>query len=228
MRRRILIAEDEPIIARSIAFGLRREGFDTEIASTGSAAVEAARARPPDLVVLDVVLPGELNGYDVCRELRTIGGMPIVMLSARGTEMDRVLGLERGADDYMTKPFSMAELIARVHARLRRIELDRTPDAAARFVGSLRIDLLKREVTLDGEPIHLTVSEFNVLDLLSERPGEVVSRKQIMSRLWSSSFDGDTRTCDAHVRRLRRKIERDPSSPARVVTVRGVGYKLVG
>jgi len=229
MSKRILIVEDEELIARSVAFALRREGFETETAVDGRAGIDAARARPPDVLILDIVLPGELSGSDVCRMLRGETIAPIIMLTALGTETDRVLGFERGADDYVTKPFMMHELIARVRAHLRRAEFDRTGSPTTlRRVGGLTVDTIRREVTVDGEPVHLTVSEFELLALLSERPGEVVSRRELVSRLWSSEFEGETRTCDAHVRRLRAKIEDDPSRPSRLVTVRGVGYKLVG
>ena len=229
MSKRILIVEDEELIARSVAFALRREGFETETASDGRTGLDAARARPPDVLILDIILPGELSGSDVCRMLRGETIAPIIMLSALGSETDRVLGFERGADDYVTKPFLMPELIARVRAHLRRAEFDRTGSPTTlRRVGGLTVDTIRREVTVDGEPVHLTVSEFELLALLSERPGEVVSRRELVSRLWSSEFEGETRTCDTHVRRLRAKIEDDPARPSRLVTVRGVGYKLVG
>ena len=183
MSKRILIVEDEELIARSVAFALRREGFETETASDGRTGLDAARARPPDVLILDIVLPGELSGSDVCRMLRGETIAPIIMLTALGTETDRVLGFERGADDYVTKPFLMPELIARVRAHLRRAEFDRTGSPTT----------LRRDVTVDGEPVHLTVSEFELLALLSERPGEVVSRRELVSRLWSSEFEGETR-----------------------------------
>jgi len=229
MSKRILIVEDEELIARSVAFALRREGFETETASDGRTGLDAARARPPDVLILDIILPGELSGSDVCRMLRGETIAPIIMLSALGSETDRVLGFERGADDYVTKPFLMPELIARVRAHLRRAEFDRTGSPTTlRRVGGLTVDTIRHEVTVDGEPVHLTVSEFELLALLSERPGEVVSRRELVSRLWSSEFEGETRTCDTHVRRLRAKIEHDPARPSRLVTVRGVGYKLDG
>ncbi len=229
MSKRILIVEDEELIARSVAFALRREGFETEIARDSGTALEMARARPPDALILDIILPGELSGSDLCRVLRSETIAPIIMLTALCTETDRVLGFERGADDYVTKPFFMHELIARVRAHLRRVELDRTGSITTRRqVGGLTIDTIRREVTVEGEPVHLTVSEFELLALLTERPDEVVSRRELVARLWSSEFEGETRTCDAHVRRLRAKIEPDPVRPSRLVTVRGVGYKFVG
>jgi len=228
MSKRVLIVEDEELIAKSISFGLRREGYETEIARDGEAALDAFRARPTDVVILDIVLAGSLTGFDVCRIIRAESIAPIIMLSARGAETDKVLGLERGADDYVTKPFSMHELIARVQAHLRRVDFARTGAAdTVRSVGDLVIDRVSREVKIGGEPVHLTVSEFALLGLLSERPGEVVPRAELLARLWSPDFVGETRTCDAHIRRLRAKIERDPRRPERILTARGVGYRLV-
>jgi two-component system response regulator RegX3 len=228
MRKRILIVEDEELIARSLAFSLRREGFDVDLAHDGRSALAAAREHEPDVVILDLVLPGDLDGYDVCRRLRTQSAAAIVMVSARGTEIDKVLGLERGADDYVTKPFSTPELIARVRAHLRRIDVDRHGgDVSVRSVGDLTIDRGRRAVTVEGRPVKLTASEFVVLEALSERPDEVVTRGELIARLWSSDFAGDTRACDAHIRRLRAKIEDDPRRPKRLLTVRGVGYRLV-
>ncbi|HVA29700.1 MAG TPA: response regulator transcription factor [Gaiellaceae bacterium] len=229
MSKRILIVEDEELIAKAVAFAFRREGYETETARDGEAALEAARARPPDALIVDIVLPGELSGSDVCSILRRETIAPILMLTARAGVADRVLGFERGADDYVTKPFMMHELIARVRAHLRRAEFNRAGSTTTlRRLGELTLDTMRREVTVGGEPVHLTVSEFQVLALLTERPGEVVSRQELVARLWSNTFDGETRTCDAHVRRLRAKIEENPASPRRVVTVRGVGYKFVG
>ena len=223
-----MIVEDEELIAKSIAFALRREGFETEIARDGETALGILRERPADVLILDLVLAGSLTGFDVCRIVRTETIAPIIMLSARGAETDKVLGLERGADDYVTKPFSMHELIARVRAHLRRVEFDHTGAADnVRRIGDLTLHRVSREVTVEGEPVHLTVSEFALLGLLSERPGEVVPREDLLARLWSPDFNGETRTCDAHIRRLRAKIERDPRRPRRILTVRGVGYRLV-
>ncbi len=228
MRERILIVEDEALIARAVAYALRCEGFDVEIASDGANGLAAARACPPDLVILDIVLPGGISGSDVCREIRAESIVPIIILSARDSETDRVLGLERGADDYVPKPFSMPELIARTRAQLRRRNLDRATVAdSVRDVGDLAIDTLQREVTVGGERVQLTPSEFELLAFLSERPGRVTTRQEIVSRLWSSDFVGDTRACDAHIRRLRAKIEADATQPRRLLSVRGVGYKLV-
>jgi two-component system response regulator RegX3 len=222
----VLVVDDERAILDSVAYALRREGFDVTEAEDGEQALDAARATAYDVVVLDVMLPGQ-SGLDVCRTLRAEGDVPIVMLTARDAELDRVLGLELGADDYVTKPFSMAELVSRIRALLRRRELDRSPAGATiRSVGGLRIDLGRHEVSVDGEGVHLTPSEFKILALLSEAPGQVFTRRQIMEHLWASIYVGDERACDTHVSGLRRKIEADPGSPKRLLTVRGVGYKL--
>jgi two-component system response regulator RegX3 len=179
------------------------------------------------VLVLDVMLP-DLPGTEVCRRLRTGGSaVPILMLTARDAEVDRVLGLELGADDYVAKPFSRAELVSRVRAILRRRELDRAEGAGpVRRIGGLRLDFARHEVTLDGEPVQLTPSEFKLLSLLAQRPGEVFSRAEIMRHLWGSDHVGDEHPADVHVSNLRRKIERSPGQPQRVVTVRGAGYKL--
>jgi DNA-binding response OmpR family regulator len=177
--------------------------------------------------VLDVMLPG-MSGMDVCRTLRAESAVPILMLTARDGEVDRVLGLELGADDYVTKPFSTAELVSRVRAILRRRELDRESQAGSELhVGGIVVDLARHVVTVDGRATSLTPSEFRLLLLLAEEPERVFTRQQIMEHLWQTPFVGDTRACDAHISTLRRKIERDPTHPRRIVTVREVGYKLV-
>jgi two-component system response regulator RegX3 len=225
---RVLIVEDEPLIAESVAYALRRERFAVDVAAEGHAALEAARGRTYDLVILDLTLP-DLSGLDVCRRLRAESAVPIIMLTARGAELDRVVGLEVGADDYVTKPFSAAELVARVRALLRRRELDRAEAAAGPplQIGGIRIDPVGHEVRVEARPVHLTPSEFKVLALLAERPGQVVTRLEIIERLWGTSHVGAWHTCDVHVSNLRRKLERDPARPERIVTVRGFGYKLV-
>jgi two-component system response regulator RegX3 len=225
MRERILIVEDEPAIADAVEYALKAEGFDVEAVDDGTAALAQARARPYDLLVLDLMLPG-LSGIEVCRQLRDESPVPILMLTAKDAEVDRVLGLEVGADDYVTKPFSVPELVARVRALLRRRELD-TRQAVAKFrVGELELDLAKHEARLDGEQIPLTAFELKLLALLAGDPERVFSRSEIMRHLWDSSYVGDERACDLHVSNIRRKIERDPARPERLVTVRGSGYKL--
>ncbi len=227
MSARILVVDDEPALLHAVAYGLEREGYDVERATTGEEALDAASSRRFDLVVLDLMLPG-ISGTDVCRTLRRESGVPILMLTAKDSEIDVVLGLEVGADDYVTKPFSMAELVSRVRAILRRRELDRSEvGSALREIGGLRIDFARFAVSVDGKPVALTRSEFKVLSLLAETPERVFSRRQIMQHLWESSFVGDEHACDVHISNLRRKIERNPSYPERLVTVRGFGYKLV-
>jgi two-component system, OmpR family, response regulator RegX3 len=223
----ILLVDDDPGLLDVVAFMLRREGFDVDEERDGTAALESARSRPYDIVVLDVMLPG-MSGTDVCRALRAESDVPIVMLTARDAEIDRVLGLELGADDYVTKPFSTAELLSRVRAILRRRELDRaTGGATVRKLGGLQIDLGRHEVMVDGERVHLTLSEFKVLSLLAEQPERVISRRELMQHLWASEHVGDEHACEVHISNLRRKIERDPTEPQRLVTVRGMGYKLI-
>jgi two-component system response regulator RegX3 len=223
----ILVVDDDPGVLDVVAFMLRKEGFDVDEQRDGKAALDAARAHSYDIVILDVMLP-ELSGTDVCRALRAESDVPILMLTARDAELDRVLGLELGADDYVTKPFSTAELLSRVRAILRRRDLDRATGAAtARRLGGLHIDLGRHEVLVDGERVHLTLSEFKVLALLAEQPEAVVSRRELMQHLWASEHVGDEHACEVHISNLRRKIERDPGKPERLVTVRGLGYKLV-
>jgi DNA-binding response OmpR family regulator len=226
MTSRILVADDEPAIADAVAYAQRREGFDVDIAADGESALESARTSGFDVLVLDLMLP-RLSGLEVCRRLRAESDIPILMLTAKDGEVDRVLGLEIGADDYVTKPFSMAELVSRVRAILRRRELDRAGAAASIRVGGLEIDLARHRVRVEGAVVHLTQSELRLLTLLAEAPDRVFSRREIMQHLWQSEYVGDQRACDIHVSNIRRKIERDPAEPARLVTVRGVGYRLV-
>ena len=223
----VLVVDDDPGVLDVVAFTLRREGFDVDEERDGRTALDAARARDYDIVILDVMLP-EVSGTEVCRALRAESDVPIVMLTARDAERDRVLGLELGADDYVTKPFSSAELLSRVRAILRRRELDRAVGGGAlRRLGGLQIDLGRQQVTVDGVAVRLTLSEFKVLALLAERPDAVVSRRELMQHLWASEHVGDEHACEVHISNLRRKIERDPSQPERLLTVRGSGYKLV-
>jgi len=227
MSDRILLVDDEPDLLRPVAFALRQHGFEVECLGDGETALAEARSGDYDLLICDVLLPGML-GTDVCRILRSEGDLPIILLTARDAEVDRVLGLELGADDYVTKPFSNAELLSRVRALLRRRELDRSGGASGRrVVGGLQIDQARHEVHADGHEVTLTPSEFKLLALLADKPERVFTRAQIMEHLWESPFIGDARACDVHVSNLRRKIERDPAHPTRIVTVREVGYKLV-
>jgi DNA-binding response OmpR family regulator len=223
----VLVVDDDPGVLDVVSFMLRREGFEVDEEREGAAALTAARDRRYDIVILDVMLPG-ISGTDICRALRAESDVPILMLTARDAELDRVLGLELGADDYVTKPFSAAELLSRVRAILRRRELDRANGGSAvRDLGGLHIDLGRHEVLADGKRVHLTLSEFKVLALLAEQPGAIVSRKELMQHLWASEHVGDEHACEVHISNLRRKIERDASDPQRLVTVRGLGYKLI-
>ena len=223
---RILVVDDEPALRDTVSYALRQEGFEVELRPDGESGLAAALENGFDLVILDLMLPG-LPRTDVCRRLRAESAVPIVMLTAKNAELDRVLGLEIGADDYVTKPFSMAELTVRVRAILRRRELDRTGVGEIRRVGNLELDPVRHRVRVDDEQVSLTPSEFRLLDFLARDPDRVFSRKEIMQHLWDSSYVGDQRACDIHISNLRRKVEADPSEPRRIVTVRGIGYKLV-
>jgi two-component system response regulator RegX3 len=224
---RILVVDDEPAIVDAVSYALEGEGYDVASRADGEAALTAALDEPFDLVVLDLMLP-KLSGTEVCRRLRAESDVPIVMLTAKDAEVDRVLGLEIGADDYVTKPFSIAELVSRVRALLRRRELDRAGRGYAfKRVGSLTLDLARYKVSLDDGEVLLTPSEFRLLALLAEEPERVYSRREIMQHLWESSYVGDERACDIHISNLRRKLEANPDEPERIVTVRGVGYKLM-
>jgi DNA-binding response OmpR family regulator len=224
---KILLVDDDPGVLDVVAFMLRREGFDVDEERDGTAALDKARTDAFDIVILDIMLPG-MSGTDVCRALRAESDVPILMLTARDAEVDRVLGLELGADDYVTKPFSTAELLSRVRAILRRRELDRaTGGATVRKLGGLQIDLGRHEVSVDGGRVHLTLSEFKVLSLLAEQPERIVSRRELMQHLWASEHVGDEHACEVHISNLRRQIEKDPTQPERLVTVRGMGYKLI-
>jgi two-component system response regulator RegX3 len=226
MSARILLVDDDPGVLEVVSYALRHDGFDVTAVDSGESALDEARRTSYDAVLLDVMMPG-LSGIDVCRTLRSESNVPIVMLTAKDAELDRVLGLELGADDYVTKPFSMVELVSRVRALLRRRDLDRAEAGSAiREVGDLRIDFGRHHVTVDGEPVRLTLSEFKVLAFLAQDPGRVYTRRQIMQHLWESDYVGDEHACDVHVSNLRQKVERDPRRPERIVTVRGVGYKL--
>ena len=227
MTGRILVADDEQDILDAVAYALRAEGFDVDVVTDGDAALRAAQSEEFDVVVLDVLMPG-LSGTEVCRRLRADSIVPIVMLTAKDAELDRVLGLEIGADDYVTKPFSVAELVGRVHAILRRRDFERAAvSGAVRELGGLRIDLARHRVEIEGAPVQLTRSELKLLVFLAERPEQVFSRAQVMEHLWDTLYVGDARACDVHVCNLRQKIEADPAHPKRLVTVRDVGYKLV-
>jgi two-component system response regulator RegX3 len=227
MSERILLVEDDPGMVETVSYALRAEGFDLDVVGDGDQAVTRALSEEYDLLLLDVSLPG-LSGVEVCRRVREESVVPIVMVTARDAEVERVLGLESGADDYVTKPFSLAELISRVRAILRRRRLDSAPPVTSiRKVGALELDLIRHRARIEGKPLPLTPSEFRLLALLAEDPERAVSRREIMQHLWESSFVGDQRACDTHILNIRRKLERDPAHPTRLVTVRGLGYQLV-
>ena len=222
---RILLVDDEQSIQTLLTYPLRKDGYDVITASTGQEALDRFREGQFDLVVLDVMLP-EVDGYDVCRRLRAESAVPIIMLTAKAEELDKVLGLELGADDYITKPFSMREFRSRVKAVLRRAELSRNGDVIEEPLvhDELTIDFAKRSVELRGEPIRLTYVEFEILSILARSPGRVFSRAMLLERLWGDAAYRDPRTIDVHIRHLREKIERDPKEPELIFTVRGVGY----
>jgi len=227
MSPRVLLVDDEQDILEPVTYALEKDGFEVTTVEVGVAALDLARRDHFDVVILDIMLP-DMSGIDVCRTLRGESDVPIVMLTARDAEVDRVLGLELGADDYVTKPFSTAELVSRIRAILRRRELDReSPSRSELRVGGIVIDLPRHSVTVDGREVSLTPSEFRLLLMLAEEPERAFTRHQIMEHLWRTPYIGDTRACDAHVSNLRRKIERDHVHPERIVTVREIGYKLV-
>ena len=223
MTAKILVVDDDPAISEMLTIVLQTEGFDTVVVGDGNGTVTAAREHDPDLILLDVMLPG-MSGIDVCRTVREFSTMPIVMLTARTDTVDVVLGLESGADDYITKPFKPKELIARVRARLRRSPEESAESTTIR-VGEVEIDTAGHEVTRGGEVINLTPIEFDLLTTLASRPGQVFSREELLEKVWGYRKSGDTRLVNVHVQRLRSKVERDPDDPQVVLTVRGIGYK---
>jgi two-component system, OmpR family, response regulator len=222
---RILLVDDEQSVQKLLAYPLRKEGYEVVPAMDGEEALERCRGQSFDLVVLDVMLP-KLDGFDVCRQIRAQSSVPIIMLTAKAEEFDKVLGLELGADDYITKPFSMREFRSRVKAVLRRSDLMREEqhDEEPLEADDLTIDFAKRVVSIRGEPVRLTYVEFEILSILARNPGRVFSRTMILDRLWGDSSYRDPRTIDVHIRHLREKIERDPKEPEFLFTVRGVGY----
>ena len=226
--RSVLVVEDEENLVEALRYNLEHEGYAVLTAPDGGSGLETARAALPDLVILDVMLPN-LDGLEVCRILRRETDVPILMLTAKGEEIDRVVGLEIGADDYVTKPFSMRELMARVRAMLRRPR----KTASARMAeplrsGSLAVDVDAHQASLNGEELRLKPREFDLLALFMRNPGRAFTRDQILEQLWGHDYIGDVRTVDVHVRWLREKIEADPSTPARIITIRGVGYRFEG
>jgi DNA-binding response OmpR family regulator len=238
MPEKILVVEDEPSLQETLVYNLKKQGYDVEAVGDGRLAIESARARIPELIVLDVMLPG-LDGFEVTKILRREMTVPILMLTARDDEIDRVVGLELGADDYLTKPFSMRELLARVKAQLRRAQLMRDEMEKIKSSDSpslpetlsfdnLVVDQSRREVKLDGHVLELKPQEYELLLFFAQHKRQMLSREFILERLWGWDYVGDSRTVDVHVRWLRQKIEKDAANPERIVTVRGGGYRFEG
>jgi len=225
--KKILVVDDEPTLVSTLKYNLEREKYQVITAATGPAAVDAARSARPDLIILDLMLPG-LDGVEVCRIIRKDMNVPILMLTAKATEVDKVVGLEIGADDYVTKPFGMRELLARVRALLRRAETAVTAPAEVVSSGDLRVEVNRHQAFKGNVPLRLKPKEFDLLTFLLRNRGRAFTREQLLSQIWGYDFVGDTRTVDVHVRWLRKKIEDEPAAPARLVTVRGTGYRFEG
>lgn len=239
--KKVLVVEDEPALLETLEYNLRRQGYEVYTAADGVTALDVARRERPDLIVLDIMLPG-LDGFEVCRILRREMSVPILMLTARDDEVDKIVGLEVGADDYLTKPFSMRELLARIKALLRRERLIReelaarsesagppeTEKSPPMTFGDLTIDEARREVRLGGKPLALKPKEYELLVFLARNRGITLSRDAILERVWGWDYAGGTRTVDVHVRWLREKIEAEPARPRRIITVRGAGYRFEG
>jgi two-component system response regulator RegX3 len=224
---RILVVEDEEALAESVRYSLEREGFEVVLAADGRRAIERFRTSEPDLVVLDLMLP-EMSGLDVCRAIRAESTVPIVMVTAKDSEADKVAGLELGADDYVTKPFSVRELVSRVRAHLRRARMGvALPADEVLEGGPVAMDVARHEVRVAGDVIAFPPKEFELLEALLRRPGRLLTREFLIEEIWGADYVGDTKTLDVHVKRVRRKIEPDPHEPVHLVTVRGLGYKFV-
>lgn len=222
---KVLVVEDETSYSEALSYVLRKEGFDVAIAETGPDALTEFERGGADIVLLDLMLPG-LPGTEVCRQIRLTSSVPIIMVSAKDSEVDKVVGLELGADDYVTKPYSPRELVARIRAVLRRgVPVDADDDAALE-AGRIRMDVDRHLVSVDGETVRLPLKEFELLELFLRNPGRVLTRGQLIDRVWGADYVGDTKTLDVHVKRLRAKIEPDPANPVVLTTVRGLGYKL--
>lgn len=225
---KILIVEDESSFSEAISFLLGKEGFETDVAENGRTALELFKASAYDLVLLDLMIP-EVSGIEVCRAIRTTSMVPIIMLTAKDSEVDKVVGLELGADDYVTKPYSSRELVARIKAVLRRgtpESADADSSSAIQSAGNIRMDVERHQVTVNGTLINLPLKEFELLEFLMRNEGRVLTRGQLIDRVWGGDYYGDTKTLDVHIKRLRAKIEADPANPALIHTIRGLGYKL--
>ncbi|WP_332641650.1 response regulator transcription factor [Aeromicrobium sp.] len=221
---KVLVVEDETSYSEALSYVLRKEGFEVAIAETGPDALTEFDRNGADIVLLDLMLPG-LSGTEVCRAIRLTSSVPIIMVSAKDTEVDKVVGLELGADDYVTKPYSPRELVARIRAVLRRGINDEVDENASLELGRVRMDVDRHLVTIDGEVTRFPLKEFELLEYFLRNPGRVLTRGQLIDRVWGADYVGDTKTLDVHVKRLRAKIEADPTNPATLTTVRGLGYK---
>jgi two-component system response regulator RegX3 len=223
----ILVVDDEPVIMESLAYSLRREGYEVSITPNGLEALTLFDQMHPDLVVLDIMLPG-IDGLEVCRRLRARSSVPIIMLTARSDEVDRILGLEIGADDYLPKPFSFRELLARIRSIVRRVALDTQGDTQGTLrIGNLTLDPVARRMQKNSQDIQLSAREFDLLYFLMSQAGRACSRQELLNKVWGEDWSGDPRTLEVHVRWLRLKIEEDPTSPAYIQTVRGYGYRFI-
>ncbi|MGW5669454.1 response regulator [Micromonospora sp. NPDC003776] len=223
---RVLVVEDEESFSDALSYMLRKEGFEVSVAATGTSALTEFDRTGADIVLLDLMLP-EMSGTEVCRQLRQRSHVPIIMVTARDSEIDKVVGLEIGADDYVTKPYSPRELVARIRAVLRRQTTEAAESGAPTLAaGPVRMDIERHVVTVDGAPVQLPLKEFELLELLLRNAGRVLTRGQLIDRVWGADYVGDTKTLDVHVKRLRSKVEPEPSAPRYIVTVRGLGYKF--
>jgi two-component system alkaline phosphatase synthesis response regulator PhoP len=223
----ILVVDDEPVIMESLAYSLRREGYNVSVTPNGIDALELFDRIQPDLVILDIMLPG-MDGLEVCRRLRARSSVPIIMLTARSDEVDKILGLEIGADDYLPKPFSFRELLARIHSVLRRLTLDKQADSANNFrIGNLTVDIVGRRVLKKKQEVQLSTREFDLLYFLVSQAGRACSRQELLNKVWGEEWSGDPRTLEVHVRWLRMKVEDDPTNPGYIQTVRGYGYRFI-
>mgnify|MGYP000026152657 FL=1 len=224
---KILIVEDEVSFSEALAFLLGKEGFEVSVAEDGQQAIEKFNKEGADLILLDLMIP-VISGIEVCRTIRTTSQVPIIMLTAKDAEIDKVVGLELGADDYVTKPYSSRELIARIKAVLRRGVIDETLDgeSGVHSVGGIKLDIGKHQVTINGEIVSLPLKEFELLEFLMRNAGRVLTRSQLIDRVWGGDYYGDTKTLDVHIKRLRAKVEADPANPVLIQTIRGLGYKL--
>ena len=227
-RQRILVVDDEPSFIDALSIALEVEGYEVITAVDGFEALERFRSDRPDLILLDLMLP-RISGVDVCRDIRGSSAVPIIMVTAKSSEVDVVVGLEVGADDYITKPYRIRELLARIRATLRRVEESKQTTSTSLFeLGGVTLDAERHEVTVDGDPVTMPLKEFELLEILMANAGRVVTREILFDRVWGYEYIGDSKTLDVHVKRLRSKVETDPSNPQRIVTIRGLGYKYSG